>query len=768
MAKGREKFFTTARQRMKLAHEADSAQRKQEQDDLRFQIPELQWSDDVRAARGAGSVMGVPVPGRPMLSVAPVDEPIQLVANQARAAHLACSFHPLSADANDDTAEVLQGLYTHDANDSRANTARMWAYDRALWCGRGVYRLDKVYDPDGGHPFDQKIIWRRLLYQDAYYRDPSAQEPDRSDALWAFVVEALPGERYQSKYPKSKLAKFTNEGIGDLKTQYGEWFGGDDEDTRTIKVAEYWRVQVETITWVLCDDGQVYRRDEIPDGVNEIDGDEARSRDEDIRRVFWSKINYNEELEPEQEWDGQYIPLIEVIGRELIPFDGKRRWAGMMTNAKDSARLVNYGASGAAEMAALEPKAPYTLDPRQIEGYKEFWQQANYRNFPYLPYNATIDGQAVPAPERTQVDVSRLGPNLQILSMGGNMLQASMSTFDPALGKQPTAHRSGRALEALQGQTVEANSHYLSNLADVSLMYEAKVWLDLAPHVYDRPERVVRILKGEGSTELVMLGMPFTRDAKGQPQATPTGEPVPSNALHFDLAKGRYGIATTVGKSSASRLQQGNDALTAVIQAEPALLPLVGPLWAKTLDFPLHNELAELLTKNRDHMMPWLRPADGQQDPASLAAENQALKQQLQQAMQAIQTEQAKIQAQTQGKLQVTALQEGAESDRADKDREAKLAVAALQGKFETLQNAMQLLQTEIARIGSQQHELSTQNADHAHDVAMAAMDHGSAIDQADQQHQQVIQQAEQANDHAQQQTAQEAALQPPPEAGNG
>src|SRR5215831_10288578 len=187
--KGERAFFDLARRRMKLAVEADDHQRKQETEDLRFQIPELQWPDDVRAARGQGTVAGVPIPGRPMLSVAPVDEPIQLVANQARAAHLAASFHPLSPDANDDTAEVLQGLYQQDANDSRADNARWWAYDRALWCGRGVYRLDKVYDPDGGHPFDQKIVWRRLLYQEAYYRDPSAQEPDRCDALWAFVVE---------------------------------------------------------------------------------------------------------------------------------------------------------------------------------------------------------------------------------------------------------------------------------------------------------------------------------------------------------------------------------------------------------------------------------------------------------------------------------------------------------------------------------------------------------------------------------------------------
>lgn len=759
------KRLEQARRRMKLAAEADVHNRKQETEDLAFQVPELQWDSATRDQRSATTVQGVPVPGRPMLSVAPVDEPIQLVSNQARAAHLACSFHPLSADANDDTASVLQGLYDQSANESRADNARFWAYDRALWCGRGVYRLDKVYDPEGGHPFDQKIVWRRLLYQDAYYRDPSAQEQDRSDALWAFVVEALPEERYESKYSKSKLAKFTHEGLEELAVKWPEWFGGDSEN-RLVRVAEYWRVELRTRTWVLCDDGQVYDRADLPAGVTEVTGDDARSRDEEIRTVFWSKINCTEELEPEQEWDGQYIPLMEVIGRELQPFDGKRRWAGMMTNSKDPARMINYSASGAVEMSALEPKAPFEWDPRQIKGFETYWQQANIRNFPGLPYNATVDGQVMAPPQRVQVDVSRLGPNMQILSMSGSLLQSSMSTFDPALGKQPTAHRSGKALEALQGQTVEANSHYLSNLANISLMYEAKVWLDLAPRVYDRPERVVRILKG-GKSQAVMLGMPFTRDTKGQPQSVPSGQAVPPHAEHFDLSKGRYGVATTIGKSSASRLQQGNDALTQIIQAEPGILPVVGPLWASTLDVPFHEELADLLKRDRDHRMPWLKdPNDTQVDTQSLQAENQALKQQLQIAMQQLQTKLGEIQAKGDIDLKKTGMQEAAETDRADKDREAKLAVAVLQAKYDTLQNGMQLLQAEIARIGSQQHDVGMAQADRTHEMLMGSAGHDSATQQADQAHQQATAQAEQGNAHAQQQAQQQAELAPPPADG--
>jgi hypothetical protein len=102
------------------------------------------------------------------------------------------------------------------------------------------------------------------------------------------------------------------------------------------------------------------------------------------RKVFWSTINAIEELEREQEWDGQYIPIVFTVGRELIPFDSERRWTGIIEPNKDGAKLVNYAASGLVETAALEPKAPFDVDPEEIEGFEDWWKQANVRNFPYL------------------------------------------------------------------------------------------------------------------------------------------------------------------------------------------------------------------------------------------------------------------------------------------------------------------------------------------------------------------------------------------------
>lgn len=762
--------------RIKLGLKASEDQRKRELEDLSFQVPDKQWPSDVKAARSATTVGGVPIPARPMLSVAPVDEPIQLVSNQERAAHLAVTFHPLSEDADDDTALVLQGLYDQGAAESNAGTARSWGYERVLWCGTGWYRLDKVYDPEGGHPSDQKIIWDRLKYQGAIVTDPLAKAADKRDRRWQYIIEDVPVSEYGDRYPESSLSGCDDGELVAIGMEKPDWISDGDEDNRTIRIAEAWEVRITKTLLHLHSDNNAYAADdEIPEGVTKIDGDGARTYPKEVRQVFWSTINCQEELEPEQEWDGQWIPLIPMIGRELQPFDGKDRIVGMIANAKDSIRTINYAASGAIEMAALEPKAPYDLDPKQIEGYEQFWQQSNTRNFPYLPSHRLVDGQPMEGPKRVQVDVSRLGPSMQILSMGGQMLQSAMSTFDPALGKQPTAHRSGRALEALQGQTQEANSHYLDNEATISLPYEALVWLDLAPKVYDRAGRVVRILKGEGprpKSDLVMLGQPFTRHPQtGRPQAMldgATGQPIAPenagpNALHFDLSKGRYGVTVQVGKSHASLLQEGNDALTSVIQAEPALMQVIGPEWAKFQDRPGMKAVADILKRNRDHQMPWL----SDQGTQNLQAENQQMKQQLQQVTQAAQqmkqqidTDSVKYQMQHQTELAVKDMESKTTIQIQQMKDATQIEVARINAAKEGIIAEREAMEERLATGLKIQADAASQALDHGHDAWQAEADrqhelrttgleHGAQAGAALQEHAQNLDAAEQGNQHA-------------------
>jgi len=457
--------------RFRVGTDADDAQRRREVSALRFQVPALAWPDDVKEQRKPQIVGGVALPQRPMLSIPSLDQPIQLTLNAERAAKLGIHIHPISEEADDETADVIQGLYRRIEVDSRASLARTWAYERAVKCGRGYYRVLTEPDPDAGSPFDQKISIKRILQQASVVLDPFAQEADGSDGEWAFLVQDMPWDTYIRRYPKSQMAAFDADEFSLVGVQTPEWVTGEaDSAGRAVRVAEYYRLEYATRRRVLLDDGSDAFDDEVPEGRIIREGDGSRSVEEQVPTLWWSTINAVEELAPAQTLDGRYIPIIPVIGRELIPFEAQRRWVGIIEPNIDAARLLNYSASSAVELASLESKAPYLMVEGQEEGHEQEFQLANVRNFPYLRYkNVSLNGTPAPPPQRTQVDTSRLGPSMVLLQQAREFIHQGTGAFESALGQQSQTARSGRSVLALQQQYEQGSSHFLDNLAEISL-----------------------------------------------------------------------------------------------------------------------------------------------------------------------------------------------------------------------------------------------------------------------------------------------------------
>lgn len=757
----------------KFVEATESDQIEQEAEDLSFQLAEGAWPESIRnqfnaiKANSAGNPSSIDLPARPRISIASLDEPISLVSAEQRKAHLAVRIHPLSEDADDETAQILQGLYRQIERDSRADIARGWAADRCLWAGRGAYRIDCVYDPYGGHELDQKILINRILDQSTVKRDPYAQQPDWSDGTRLMIAVPMSLKTFKRKYPKSKVAGYDDRAFDTETSNSNGWLDSGTGENRSVRVCEDWRVEITERKKVLLDNGEMAFEDEIPAGRKARTGKDARSLNVTERHVFWRIINYCEVLQAEQEWDGQYIPVPSVIGRELQPTKGKRGWIGMVTNAKGAVRLTNYAASNAVRMAALEPRAPYHLDPRQIEGFEKWWEQLNTRDFPYLPSHAEKDGVRFEKPERTQVDVSRLGPSMQLLTMGKGFVETATAIRGPALGEQTPAHRSGRAIVALQDQSVQSNSPYLDNLANISMTYEAMCILDLIPKKYDRPGRIARILDKKEVATWIMLNHPFVPGPNGRPLALPYNTPEEKQtadalvndpkhpAKHYDLSKGRYGVEVTIGKGWKDERDEGVGEMGAILQADPQMMQVIGPEYFNYRGEPWAENVASLLEKNRDHVMPWLSKNPQQVDPMKLQAENAMLQQQLQAAMKAIETKQIEAQS----KEKIVERQETAESERAAKDRETKIAVAEIAALAKELADTRAFVMQEIARLGSQQHEQQMSASGRAHDALMATGDHRSEMAQAEQAQAHTMEQGNQ--DVAGQLAVQAAAPQP-------
>jgi len=768
----KERLLAKARRCYAVGVDAIKEQVERERDDLKCQVPDLMWPDEVKQYRAGQTIGGLSVPARPTISIPSLQQPVQLILNQEKAAHLGVQIHPLSEDADDDTAEILQGLYRRIEVDSRAGLARSWAYERAVKCGRGAYRVLTEYADDGGHWTDQKIVIKRLLHQEAAIFDPFAQEPDWSDGRWAFVTQWVPWSTYKRDYPNSELTKYgaaNEDPIGFFdempEDERPRWMTGDGE-ARAVLVAEYFYLEYTERTRVQFEDDSDGYEDDARGRTVKKDG---RRRTEHVPKLKWVKMNGREILEQEDR-DGRYIPIIPVIGQELQPFDDERRWVGVYGPNKEAARMLNVAASNAIEIASMETKAPYLIAEGQEEGHEKEFLLAAVRQLPYVRYKPTaLNGQPLPPPQRTQIDTSRLGPSMMLLGMAREFIQSGTGAFRETLGQADPSNKTKGGILALQDQHLRGNSHFLDNLAQISITYEAKVVLDLIPYVYDRPGRIARTLDFEDNIQTVMLNKPFVQGENGRPQPLPEGPETDARvqnpkdaAKRYDLRKGTYGVVVSVGKARESRIEEGSDGLSMLFQANPGLFQIFGDLWLKFQTWPGHMEAAERAKK----MLPPQLQKD-ENDPAKAEQENMQLKQQLQmlgeqakQMSQALATDQAKAQASIeQAKIKAEADLRAKDAELKAKlemqriDNATKIAIAHINAAAKGAQIDAHAAEEALA-LG---HEAQQNAMDRAHDVGLAAMSGQQAMDGADQAHGQELEVNEQ-----------QAALAPPPMNGNG
>jgi hypothetical protein len=291
--------------------------------------------------------------------------------------------------------------------------------------------------------------------------------------------------------------------------------------------------------------------------------------------------------------------------------------------ARDAQQSYNYMRSAQVEAVGLAPRAQWLIADGQLEGYENWWQQANTRNLPYLPYRlATYGGQPAPPPQRNVAE-----PAIQAVTLAAQAakddLHGTTNMPPVSLGQLDPHERSGVAIRALQGQAEVGSSGYLDNLASVSMLYEGKVLKDLIPRIYDRPGRVVPMMGPDEKRRSVMLNIPFTNQ-NGQPQPVPPGTP---GAEVIDLKAGALSVTAQVGKSYATRREETSAAIAAIMEAAPGLAPILAPFWLDELDFPGAKKLAAIAKKTL--------PPQFQEDEAGQPSPQQQLQQLQQQAQQA-------------------------------------------------------------------------------------------------------------------------------------
>ena len=598
------------KQFLKFANDADSNNRSEALEDLKFAAGD-QWPVEIQNSRT--------LEARPCLTINKVDAYCRQIANQQRQQRPRMKAHGMNTEADAHMADVISGIFRHIEVQSDADAAYDTAFDFAVRMGWGFFRITTDYRNDDS--FDQEIYIKPVDNPFTVYFDPNSTMPDGSDAEKVLITTVMSKEAFRKQYPNADDGTgFVQRGTGDTNA---EWVMKED-----IRIAEYFYVERETATLVMLSDGTTAYQDEITDEIKlamEKQGITIADKRPSIRKVVkWVKLTGIEILE-ESVWAGKYIPIIPVYG-QMLTVENKRKKFGLVRMAKDPQRMYNFWTTSITESVALAPKAKWLLAEGQDEGHENEWAMANIKSMPVLRYKQTdIDGRPAPAPTRLQPEPPPTGIMAAAAGITAD-LQQVVGIFDPS--QLPTGNISGKALQGQQQQVDMTNFHYYDNLTR-SIRQCGRVILDLIPKIYDR-ERVLRIIGDDGKPELLTINR-YGPDEDGV------------NRVLNDVTIGEYDVVMETGPGYNSKRSEAVDSMMAVIAADPTLMPQIGDLVFRNMDFPGAETIADRLAVNN----PLAQVDDKSKIPPQIQMQLKQQAAQLQQAQQTIQQMQTIIKDRT-------------------------------------------------------------------------------------------------------------------------
>jgi hypothetical protein len=544
-----------AKQFLKLANDADTMNRQEALEDMKF-VGGEQWPVELQNSRNLES--------RPVLTINKLDGYCRQVVNQIKQQRPRPKVHGMNSQADEKTAQVIQGIIRHIEANSRADNAYDTAADYAVRMGWGYIRLRTDYvSPDS---FDQEIYIDAVDNPFTVYYDINSVAPDGSDAERCLITTMMPKSEFEKLYPDSDTMSFTQRGTGDSQS---EWITKED-----IRLAEYYYTVKEKATLYLLSDGSATFADD-KDFFNRLEAvgvTVVDQRDSYKKTVKWCKLTACEILE-EQTLPGRYIPVVPVYGRHIVVGD-KRHKFGMVRYAKDPQRMYNFWQTSLTESIALAPKAKWLMAEGQDEGHENDWAQANVKSFPLLRYKQTdIEGRPAPAPSRLQPEPPPTGILAATETIDLDM-KMMMGVFDPSqLGQ---GNVSGKALNGQIQQMDLSNFDFYDNLTK-SQAQVARIILNWIPEVYDT-QRVMRIIGDDGKPETITIN---ERDAIGR--------------VMNDVTVGLYDVVMDTGPGYNSKREAAVEAMTPILARDPNLMGQIGDLWFRNQDFPGADVIADRL-----------------------------------------------------------------------------------------------------------------------------------------------------------------------------
>lgn len=497
---------------------------------------------------------------KPRFEVNKIHLSVIRIFNEYRNNRITVDFISKDGTTDDKLADVCDGLYRADEQDSCAQEAYDNAFEEATGGGYGAYRFRSCYedeeDPENDH---QRIKIEPIFDADScVFFDLDAKRQDKSDAKCCFVLSSMTHDAYIQEYndDPSSWPKAIHQG------QY-DWLTPD-----LVYIAEYYRVE-ETKDYLITFKGMAGDDDIVKVRLSELKGDDADDYDESImeleatgyteekrkplkvRKVRKYILSGNGILEDCGYIAGKYIPIIPVYGKRWV-VDGVERCMGHVRLSKDAQRLMNMLRSKIAEIASLSSIEKPIFFPEQMAGHSVTWAEDNQVNYPWLPINPMTDanGQIIAS---GAVDYTR---SPQIPPAIAALAQLVEQDLKDLLGNQQGADQimsniSGKAVEMIQNRLDMQTYIYMSN-TEIARRWGGTVWLSMAKELYVEDGRKMKSIGARGEVESVELN---------KPMMSPEGEIEYRN----DLSQATFDVVSDVGPSSDSKRQATVRALTGMM-----------------------------------------------------------------------------------------------------------------------------------------------------------------------------------------------------------
>jgi len=633
---------------------------------LRFVVdPATQWDSRDRQNREAEN--------RPCPSLNRLVPFLKQVTSTIRTNKPEINLKPVETDDRN-IAECFEGVINHiERNSNAARQYAAWA-DDGVACGIGHLRGSIVESEINPDFLDAEleciedplsVIW-----------DSSSVKANRSDARRCWVIDYIPDEEVEDEFPDAQ-GEWPDE---EESTAWTDWHDSESEETR---ICEYYCVKTEKVRRFedpMTGESIIVRgEDEAPEGLVPL-----VETTEKVCRVWLltgGKIlrgGLDGEIVP-----GGRIPIFPYIPNEKRIGRRKVR-KGIIRDAKDSVRMINWSMALMIEAMAATPKPKWTGPSKAFEGFEEEWSQASLSNKSYLPYN---DKASAP-PVYNQPPPFNVGLVNAMQVFDENIKQVT-GIYDASLGARSN-ETSGRAIRAREEQGDMATFDYIDEFNHA--LKEVGRWLvRIIPEIYTE-ERQIRVLGKDHKEKVIQIN-----------GFDPASGPInPMERTHFD-------VAVKVGPGFATQREEAAETMRMAIQSAPQMAPILLDLMVSNEDWPGAEKAAKRLAEMLPPNIKAMEQKESGEPPTPEQQQQDAMQMQMQQAQMQMQQRAAAAEIQLKEAQAAKAMAEAQRAAQPETPAQVDNSQAQLRA-FE-IQQQSELERERMAQTGQIEREKMVQDA---------------------------------------------------------